>query len=372
MARILILGGGFGALIAAENLALSVGGHHDITLVAPTRSFIFYPALVQVAFGRCTASDVSFDLPARLRDLGVRFIQGEVLDLDPARRKIGVAGPDLRGELEYDYLLIAMGRRLATERALGFFEHSHHLLGLRAAERFGRAIDAFETGQIVVGACPGSRLPVAVCETAFALAQKFEGNDAVKIKVIFPESLSDAFGGASLHKQLESAFAKHGISVLYDVPITEITATDVISDRGHQIHHDLLMLVPPFRGHAIFGHVGIGDADDFVEVDAKMRISGMKGAYAAGDVVAFSGPKFGHMAVRQAEVAAANLAAEVAGSDPTQEYYHEIAAIIDAGGPDSIYLHYGIWDDVLYRVRQGRFWRWLKEAHDAVWLAKHE
>jgi NADH dehydrogenase FAD-containing subunit len=90
-----------------------------------------------------------------------------------------------------------------------------------------------------------------------------------------------------------------------------------------------------------------------------------------GDIVAFSGPKIAHMAVRQAEVAAANILSELNGKAPEQEYYHEIAAVIDAGGPDSIYLHYGIWDESLYRLKKGRFWGWAKDAHDAIWRTKH-
>ena len=43
-----------------------------------------------------------------------------------------------------------------------------------------------------------------------------------------------------------------------------------------------------------------------------MRVRGHERIYAVGDCVSFSGPKMGHMAVRQAEVAAANLAAEIA------------------------------------------------------------
>jgi len=217
-------------------------------------------------------------------------------------------------------------------------------------------------------------LPVPVCETAFALARKFETemqDGKVHISVIFPNSLAAAFGGANLHKQLESAFARHRINVLYDVPIREISFNQVFSSEGHQIECDLLMLVPPFRGNASLGHLGITDDQDFVQVDGRMRVHEMEKTYAVGDIVAFSGPKFAHMAVRQAEVAAANISSEIRGEKPEAEYYHEIATVIDSGGPDSIYLHYGIWDDALYRLKKGRFWAWAKEAHDTVWRTRH-
>lgn len=375
MAKILILGGGFAGLIAAKRLALSLDPSHEVTLVSPGRKFTFYPALVHLAFGECTAEDVSFDLATSLKELGVRFVRGEVIRINPERKKAEITGDDFDGEIGYDYLVFAMGRRLATEKVPGFFEHAQHLLGVNAALKFGELVRNFREGKIIVGLCPNGRLPVPVCETAFALARKFETemrDGKIRVSVIFPESLEAAFGGANLHKELEAAFERHHINVLYDVPISEISFNEVLSSKKHKIKCNLLMLVPPFRGHAILRDLGITDDDDFVRVDGLMRVHGLESTYAAGDIVAFSGPKFGHMAVGQAETAAENIISEIKGEEPRREYYHEIATIIDAGGPDSIYLHYGIWDDSLYRLKKGRFWGWAKDSHDAFWRMKHK
>ena len=374
MANILILGGGFGGLVLAERLSSLLDRSHRITLVAPNQKFTFYPALVHLAFGECEVSDITFDLRSKLESIGVRFVHGELIRIDSEQRTAEIAGDDFNGDIAYDYVVLAMGRRLATEKIPGFFEHASHLLGTGAAIKFGEKVRDFREGTIVVGTCPDGRLPVPVCETAFALARRFRDEVAdgrVRIKVIFPESLEAAFGGASLHKELEAAFAKNHITVHYDVPIYEINESEVLSSLGHKIQHDLAMLIPPFRGHAILGHLGITDDHDFVRTDGMMRIHELSNSYAVGDIVAFSGPKFAHMAVRQAEVAAVNLAATLRGEKPATEYYHEIATIIDAGGPDSIYLHYGIWDDSMYRLKKGQFWTWAKEMHDKAWRVRH-
>ena len=201
MANILILGGGFGGLIAAERLAASLDSSHQITLVSPSQKFTFYPALVHLAFGECAPEDITFDLSAKLKDLGIRYVQGEMIRLYPQRRSAEIVGNDFNGEIGYDYLVIALGRRLATENVPGFFEHAQHLLGVKAAVKFGELVRNFRAGTIIIGLCPEARLPVPVCETAFALARKFEAqlrDGQIKIKVIFPESLKAAFGGANL------------------------------------------------------------------------------------------------------------------------------------------------------------------------------
>lgn len=374
MANILIIGGGFGGLITAERLAASIDDSHQITLLAPNQKFTFYPALVQLAFGECEKDDITFDLRAKLDELDVRFVRGELIRLNTMRRAAEVAGDEFRGEINYDYVVLAPGRRLATEKIGGFFEHAHHLLGAGAALKFGEAVNDFTEGTIIVGLCPGGRLPVPVCETAFALAKKFEkqiGEGKIKIKAVFPESLEAAFGGADLHKELEAAFARHKINVLYDVPINEITPEAVLSANKHEIKYDLLMLIPPFRGQAMFSRMGITDDDGFIKADGKMRVHDLENAYAVGDIVAFSGPKFAHMAVRQAETAAENILSELRGEAPSKEYYHEIKAIIDAGGADSIYLHYGIWDDIQFSLKKGRFWSLAKSVHGDFWQVKH-
>jgi len=374
MARILIAGGGFGGLVTAEILSAALGNEHQITLVAPNRMFTFYPGLVQLAFGAASIEDVRFDLEARLNELKIHFVKGNVTGIDGYDCTVDIVGDDCNGTMNYDFLVLATGPQLAIGRVPGFFENSHHLLGVNPALRFGKAVREFTGKNIVVGLCPGAKLPVAVCETAFALARRFEmelAAEDVNIRVIFPESLESAFGGAHFSAQLEKAFSKHGINVLYDIPISDVTSSDLHSSKGHTIEHDLLMLMPPFRGHEMFRSLGAVDENDFLQVDEFMRVKNMLNVFAVGDAVAFTGPKFAHMAVRQAKVAAMNVKAELEGRQPSEAYYHEIATIINANGPDSIYLHYGIWDQEMYKLKQGRLWSWAKDFHAARWQRQH-
>ena len=73
------------------------------------------------------------------------------------------------------------------------------------------------------------------------------------------------------------------------------------------------------------------------------------------------------MAVRQAEVAATNLIAEINGLEPAAHYEHEMRLVVDEGGPDSIYLFKDIWSDEAGTIRQGRFWSWAKRVQQKYW-----
>ena len=374
MANILILGGGFGGLIAAEKLASEFGSEHQITLVSKNRKFIFYPALVQVAFGKFKPEDISFDLREKLSDLGVRFLQGEVIRINAESRLVSVAKEDYTVDVHYDYLVFALGRRLAAEKIPGFFEHAHHLLEVEAALKFGAAVKGFHSGRIVVGMCPGALLPVPACETAFALARRFGteiSDKKVSITVVFPETVREAFGGAKIYGELEWAFEKHDIELVENFPVREISEDKILTENGGIINHDLLMLVPPFQGQETLKNLGIADESGYAKVNKFMQIAELPQTYAVGDCTALAGPKLAHMAVRQAAVAAKNIASEIKGEQPDEVYHHEISTIIDQGGADSIYLHYGIWNDKFYELQKGTLWSWVKSIHDRYWQAVH-
>jgi sulfide:quinone oxidoreductase len=374
MANILILGGGFGGVVAAERLAKTLGSEHQITLVSRDKKFTFYPSLVRLAFGRCEPEDVSFDLRDAMLDRRVRFVQGEVARLDPHARRATITNGDFEGELSYDYLIYALGRRLATERVPGFFEHAHHLLGVGAALKFGEAVRGFHEGHAIIGSCPGARLTVPVYETAFALSRFLEERgvrDRVRITVVSPGLRSDEVGSAEMAQVLDAALSANHIEFLPDFPISHVEAGAVRTKDNRYLTYDLLMLVPPFQGASAALGDGITDADGYLRVDETTRVPGVEGMYAVGDAVNFEGAKMGHMAVRQGEVAAANVAALIAGDVPDTEYEHELMLVIDGGGDDAIYLHRKMWADEPASVRQGRFWSWAKRAHEKYWQQQH-
>lgn len=50
MAKVLVVGGGFAGVVAAESLARDLDIEHEVTLVSRSRQFLFYPDLVRFAF----------------------------------------------------------------------------------------------------------------------------------------------------------------------------------------------------------------------------------------------------------------------------------------------------------------------------------
>ena len=373
MARILILGGGFGGVVAAEQLAEELGGEHQITLVSRSRRFIFYPALVKLAFGKCREEDVSFDLRDAMLDRRVNFVEAEVARIDPVERTVIIAHGDFQGHLSYDYLVFALGRRLATERIKGFYEHAYHLLDVAKALNFGKAVANFHEGRVVIGQCAGARLPVPVYETAFALARalKEKGTrERARITMVTPDDMGAEFG-VDTTRALKQALNSHDVEFVPHFPVKVVTKDAVHTADGQSLDFDLLMLLPPFQGSPAASYVGITSPDGYVNVNPTMQVIGYENIYAVGDCVNFSGPKMGHMAVRQAEVAATNLIAAIKGRAPLARYEHELRLVIDEGGHGSIFLHRDLDTTDAGSLRQGNFWRWAKRVQQQYWELTH-
>ncbi|HKR58954.1 MAG TPA: FAD-dependent oxidoreductase [Pyrinomonadaceae bacterium] len=373
MANVVIVGGGFSGIVAAESLVKKLGSEHEITLVSRSRKFVFYPALVRLAFAQSNHDNIEFDVREALRDRKIRFVEGEVARIHPAGRHITLVHGDFVGDMHCDFLVIALGRRLRTERIPGFFEHAHHLLGISDAEKFGAAARVFNQGSAVIGHCDGARLPVPLFETAFALSQllKERGKrDQCKITIVSSEKPDEMFGGIPMSQALKSALESHRIELISDFAITQVTPNSFVAKDGRCLSYDLNMVIPPFGGPGALVGTGLTDSEGYVSVDEKMRVEGLERVYAAGDCVSFKGPKLGHMAVRQAEIVAENVAAEIQGRAPETNYDHEMMLVIDDGN-ESIFVQKDLWSDEPATIQQSRFWAWAKRKQEHYWKAKH-
>jgi sulfide:quinone oxidoreductase len=370
MSSVLIIGGGFGGVVAAESLAQRLDPEHQITLVSRHREFTFFPALVRLAFGRCALEDVFYDLERAMLSRRIEFVQAEILSLDHGSRAVIALREGRETRLSYDFLVFALGRRLAIETVPGLALHANHLLTVGDALKFREAVNSFERGHAVIGYCPDSRLSVPVYETAFALDRALlecGRRDQAKITIISPDSLGGFLGGAAVVPALQTALEKHGVDFIPNFPVDFITAGNVFAKNSQRIAFDLLMLVPPFQGLYETQFSNITDRQGYVRVDEYMRSTQAERFYAVGDAVSFPGPKMAHMAVLQGEVAAANIAAEIEGRRPEARYDHQMTLVIDEGGEDSIYLHYKFWEESETIIRQGRFWGWAKQVHEKYW-----
>src|SRR5579862_653608 len=104
MARVIIVGGGFGGLSAAKALGKVPG--IDVTLLDRRNHHLFQPFLYQVATAGLSPSEIAQPIRHILaRSPNVRVLLDEVTGVDLCRQNAAL----LKGFFAYDYLLLAAG-----------------------------------------------------------------------------------------------------------------------------------------------------------------------------------------------------------------------------------------------------------------------
>ena len=103
--RVVIVGGGFGGLSAARALR---SAPVSVTLIDKRNYHLFRPMLYQVAAGLLSGDEISGALRSIFhRQKNIDVLLDEVTGIDPAQRIVHLT----RGELPYDFLILATGIR---------------------------------------------------------------------------------------------------------------------------------------------------------------------------------------------------------------------------------------------------------------------
>src|SRR5580693_333480 len=101
--RVLILGGGFAGLNAAQKLKRAPV---EVTLLDRRNFHLFQPLLYQVATGSLSPGEIASPLRSVFRrQKNTQVLLGEAVDLDATNRRVLLAD----GEIEYDSLIVATG-----------------------------------------------------------------------------------------------------------------------------------------------------------------------------------------------------------------------------------------------------------------------
>ena len=140
--RVLILGGGFGGLWAARELAHAPV---EVTLVDRSNHHLFQPLLYQVATAGLSAPDIAAPLRHLLREQKNAEVRlDEVRSIDLVQRRVTLAG----GTLGYDFLIVATG---ATHTYFGHDDWAAYAPGLKTLDDAfvmrRKVLEAFEAAE---------------------------------------------------------------------------------------------------------------------------------------------------------------------------------------------------------------------------------
>jgi len=256
--HVVILGGGFGGLAAARELA---DANVRVTLIDRRNHHLFQPLLYQVATAGLSAPSIAAPLRQILQnDKHVTVLMDEALDVDLDRRIVMLA----QGELPYDALIVATG---ATHAYFGHDEWERYAPGLKTLEDAftirRRVLLAFERAEreddpeerqawlnfvVVGGGATGVELAGTLAEIArHTLPREFRRADPRMANILLVEAgpkLLPAFA-PDLTEKARRQLEKLGVQVRLN---TAVTAID---------EHGVMLADTPYPARTVLWAAGV-------------------------------------------------------------------------------------------------------------------
>lgn len=254
--RVVIVGGGFGGLYAAQALR---GAPVRVTLIDRRNFHLFQPLLYQVATGGLSPANIASPLRAVLRrHSNTEVLLGEVVDVNVSARLVQLSDESI----PYDTLVVATG---STHHYFGHPEWEPLAPGLKTVEDATqirrRILLAFETAErepeppervpwltmVVVGGGPtGVELAGALAELArHTLRNNFRTIDPARARILLIEGLDRVLPTypRGLSAKAARALARLGVEVRTGTVVTEIRPEAVTLRTGDRTERILARTV---------------------------------------------------------------------------------------------------------------------------------
>jgi sulfide:quinone oxidoreductase len=155
--HIVVLGGNFAGLGSAQKIRQTCGDTVRITVVDRKDYLLFVPNIpAEVYEDRDPSKTLSMDLRSTLAEDDIEFIQGEVKALDVDAKRVDFVPNERPGaaaeSLHYDYVVVAVGNRLAFDKIEGFAEHGHTCTDFYYGNKLRRYLhEEYKGGPVAIG-----------------------------------------------------------------------------------------------------------------------------------------------------------------------------------------------------------------------------
>jgi len=359
MATVVILGAGLGGIPAAYEVRSKLDSSHKVIVVGSGKFYEFTPSNPWVAVGWRTLEDTRVEMHRPFERKGIEFIPEWCTAIDAPNRKLTLKGGRV---LEYDYLVIATGPKLAFEEVPGLGPHGGFT---QSVCKTGHAADSradFDKlvenpGPVIVGAAAGASCFGPAYEYAFILdteLKKRKVRDKVPMHFVTPEPYAGHLGldGVGDTKGLmESELRERHIRWTCNAKITSVEDgkmhfTEFDEDGNEKKKHELpfvhSMILPAFKGvDAVMDIDGLTNPRGFILIDEHQRNPTFSNIYAVGVCVAIppvgptpvptGAPKTGYMIESMVTATTHNISNELSGKAPDKHPTWNAVCLADFG-----------------------------------------
>jgi sulfide:quinone oxidoreductase len=365
MAKIVVMGAGLGGVACAYEMKKKVGGGHQVTLVGSSPYFEFTPSNPWMMVGWRTAPQTRVELEKPLAAKDIAWVPRMVQAIDAPGSRLTL---DDGTGLDYDYLVIATGPKLAFEEVPGLgpkgFTQSvcTHGHALQAWEQYQQFVQS--PGPVVVGAAAGASCFGPAYETAMILdtdLRRRKIRDRVPMVFVTPEPYIGhmGLGGVGDSKGLmESEMRQRHITWITNAKITGVEdgvmtvaehAEDGTVKKEHKLPFRYSMVIPAFKGvDPVAAVPELCNPRGFVLIDEHQRSKKFRNIFSAGVCVAIppvevtpvgtGAPKTGYMIESMVSAICENVAADLNGQPATARATWNAICLADFGDTGAAFV----------------------------------
>jgi sulfide:quinone oxidoreductase len=349
MKHILILGAGFGGLTAANLLRKSLPSEHQITVIDKKQFFMMGLVNLWILSGIRKLQDSQISLN-KLSDKGIKFLNDEITKLDVSNHSVTTK---LKGKIEYDYLIIALGSELAPEQIDGFIDNRGiNLYDGEQVSELRQRILSLRKGRIVI--CVTSipyKCPPAPYEASLLINEILVKNgtrDHIGIDLYMPTPIALPVAGPKVSQEVVNLINNNHINFYPLHKLKAVLNKDTIEfENGSKVGYDLLIGIPPHKASAVVRNSGIiKEGQNWISVDKlNLKIDHYNDVFAIGDIseIKVDGtttlPKAGIFAEGQAKVVSQEIIDEITkGSRHNAKFDGKGFCFMEIGGKKAGYL----------------------------------
>ncbi len=363
MAHIVILGAGIGGMPAAYEMKALCGPNDKVTVISDSPKFHFVPSNPWVAVNWRKRKDIELELAPVLNRRGIDLIPQAAKRVHPDENKIELLDGST---VDYDYLIISTGPKLAFDEVEGMGPHGHTSSVCHVAHAESAGWDQFvaEPGPIVVGAVQGASCFGPAYEFAMIMdtdLRRRRLRDQVPMTFVTSEPYIGhlGLGGVGDSKGLlESAMRDRHIKWICNAKTTKVEAGKMFvtehNDDGtvkkeHELPFKFSMMLPAFKGvDAVFGIEGLTNPRGFITIDKHQRNAKYPNIFSVGVCVAIppveptpvptGTPKTGYMIESMVTATVHNIRELMDGKQPTHEATWNTMCLADFGDTGACFV----------------------------------
>ncbi|MHA1537969.1 MAG: NAD(P)/FAD-dependent oxidoreductase [Alphaproteobacteria bacterium] len=348
MQKIVIVGGGYAGLwacLVARRQIVEAGADIAVSLVSSDGYLTMRPRLYEKDPEYLRAA-----LAPTLDPVGVSLIEATVTSIDPpgCRIETGSGAP-----IAYDRLVLAAGSVMRPLELPGIAEHAHDIDSWRAAVAFDRHLKATldsedrpgrDTVVVIGGGFTGIEL---ACEMRGRIARHAGSGRAAGARIVLIEKAgSDGPElGPGPRPAIEDALVTAGVETRLGTAVTSVDGDGVSLAGGGRIDARTAVVSVGLTANALGECLPVeSDALGRLPVDDRLRVEGVGGIFACGDIARARVDEAGNLALMSCQHAMAmgrfagyNAARDLLGK-PLQVYRQpDYVTCLDLGPAGAVF-----------------------------------